>query len=195
MEHDPLIYLPYRQRADFRMFVVARTRVPPATLGDTFRRAVQEVDQDLPVRDLATLESQVALRSWTIGVFGSMFGIFGGIAFLLASVGLYAVIAHSVSQRTQELGVRMAMGAKAADVLRLVFSQGMRKLAMGLAIGLAAALAVTRLMVDLLVGVSPNDPLTFTAVALALIVAGVLGCAIPARRAIRVDPAITLRHE
>ncbi|MBZ5625524.1 MAG: ABC transporter permease [Acidobacteriia bacterium] len=195
IEHDPLLYLPYRQRPQSHMFVAARTRVPPAALGDTFRRAVQEVDEDLPVRHLATLESEVALRSRTIGVLGSMFAIFGSIAFLLASVGLYAVIAHSVNQRTQEIGVRLAMGAKVTDVLRLVFAQGLGQLAIGLALGLAGALAVTRVMDDLLVGVSPTDPVTFAAVALVLVFAGILGCAIPARRAIRVDPAITLRHE
>lgn len=195
IEQDPLLYLPFRQRPQNVMSIAARTRVPAATLGDTFRRAVQAVDPDLPVRDLATLETQVALHNWTLRVFGSMFAIFGGIAFLLASVGLYAVIAHSVNQRTQEIGVRLAMGAKMTDVLRLVFAQGMGQLAIGLAIGLAAALAVTRVMGDLLVGVSPTDPLTFTTVALVLVLAGVLGCAIPARRAIRVDPAITLRHE
>jgi putative ABC transport system permease protein len=192
---DPLLYLPYRQSPRRHMFVAARTRVPAATLGDTLRRAVQSVDEDLPVRDLATLESQVALRSWTLAVFGGMFGIFGGIAFLLASVGLYAVVAHSVSQITQEIGVRLAMGASVADILRLIFRQGMGQLAIGLTLGLAAALAVTRVMGDLLIGVSPTDPATFGAVALVLTLAGLLGCAIPARRAIRVDPAITLRHE
>jgi putative ABC transport system permease protein len=177
------------------MFIVGRTRVPPATLGDTFRRAAQLEDQDLPVRNLATLESQVEMRSWPLGLFGSMFAIFGAIAFGLASMGLYAVVAHSVSQRTQEIGVRLAMGANVADVLRLVFAHGMRQLAIGMAIGLAIALAVTRALGGLLVGVSPSDPLTYAAVALSLTLAGVLGCAIPARRAIRVDPAITLRHE
>ena len=124
----------------------------------------------------------MALRSWTIGVFGSIFGIFRGIAFLLASVGLYAAIAHSVSERTQEIGVRLAMGARVTDVLRLVFAQGMGQLAIGPTIGPAAALAVTRVTGHLPVDVSPTDPLTFTSVAPALTLAGILGCAIPARR-------------
>jgi predicted permease len=195
VEHDPLLYLPYQQKPQSLMFVAARTRVPPATLGDTFRRAVQEVDEDLPVRHVATLESEVALRSRIIGVLGTMFAIFGGLAFLLASVGLYAVIAHAVNQRTQEIGVRLAMGASMTDVLKLVFAQGMGQLTIGLTLGMAGAFAVTRVMDDLLVGVSPTDPLTFASVALALTLAGILGCAVPARRAIRVDPAITLRHE
>src|SRR5579871_943342 len=195
VHRDPLIYLPFRQQPRTQMFAAARTHVPPATLGDSFRRAVQEIDQDLPARDLMTLQSRIEMRSWILGVFGSMFAIFGGIAFLLASVGLYAVIAHSVSQRTQEIGVRLAMGAKARDVLRMIFTQGMRQLTIGLAIGLLAALAVTRALNDLLVGVSPSDPATYVMVALALVTAGALGCAIPARRAVRVDPAITLRHE
>ncbi len=195
IEHDPLIYLPYRERPQARMFIAARTSVPPATLGDVFRQAVQAIDPDLPVRESGTLEAQVAKRSWIAGVFGAMFGIFGTIAFVLASVGLYAVMAHGVTQRTQEIGLRLAMGAKMADVLRLVFGQGMRQLALGLVIGVPAALAVTRALAGVLAGVSPSDPLTYTSVTLILAAAGILGCAIPARRAVRVDPAITLRHE
>jgi putative ABC transport system permease protein len=194
-QRDPIIYLPYRQQPMRGMNVVARTRVPPATLGDAFRREVKFLDADLPVFNLRTMEDFLAQRNWPWRVFGTMFGIFAAIALLLASVGLYAVIAHSVSQRTQEIGIRMALGASGLRVLRLIFMQGMRQLVAGLVFGLVAAFGVTRVLSTLLVGISPTDPLTFFSVTLVLTMAGVLGCMIPARRAIRVDPVVALRHE
>jgi ABC-type antimicrobial peptide transport system permease subunit len=112
---------------------------------------------------------------------------------VLASVGLYAVVAHSVSQRTREIGVRMAVGGTAADILRLVFWQGMRRIFIGLAVGLPLAAAVTFVLRAVLVGVSPGDPLSLAGAALVLILAGLLGCAIPAWRAVRVDPVVALR--
>jgi putative ABC transport system permease protein len=124
-----------------------------------------------------------------------MFSVFAVVALVLASVGLYAVIAHSVSQRTQEIGVRMAIGGARRDILRLVYAQGMRPLALGMAIGLPAAFGLTHVLRTVLVGVSPGDPVTFAIVVLMLTAAGVLGCAIPAHRAIRVDPIVALRYE
>jgi putative ABC transport system permease protein len=185
------LFTPRQQRAGFH--VLARTRVPPATLGDAFRRGVQAVNEDQPVGEIDTLQHLIELSTWPVRVFGSMFAIFAGIAFLLASIGLYAVVAHSVSERLHEIGVRMAMGASASRVLRMVLAQGMRQLAIGLALGLGGAWAVTRLLGNLLVGVSPHDPVTFAAVAVVLGAAGVAGCAIPARRAARVDLVETLR--
>jgi predicted permease len=194
-QRDPIVYLPYRQQPIRGMNVLARTSVPPATLGDAFRREVKVLDQDLPVFNLRTLDDFLAQRNWPWRVFGSMFAIFAAIALLLASVGLYAVIAHSVSQRTQEIGIRMSLGASGAKVLRLIFMQGMRQLVAGLLIGLAAAFGVTRVISTLLVGISPTDATTFITVALVLSFAGVLGCMLPARRAVRVDPVIALRHD
>jgi putative ABC transport system permease protein len=136
-----------------------------------FRREVQGLDDDLPVLNLRTMEEQLERQIWPYRVFGSLFAIFAAIALLLASVGLYAVIAHSVNQRTQEIGVRMALGATGNNVLRLVFSQGMRQLAVGLVIGLAAAPAVTKVLKSLLVDVSPSDPATFVSVTLVLVIA------------------------
>ena len=124
-----------------------------------------------------------------------MFSIFAVIALVLASVGLYAVMAQAVSRRTQEIGIRMAMGGTARDILQMVFAQGVRPLALGLGIGLVLALGVTRVLRMALTGVSPFDPVTFLAVVLVLVLAGVLGCAIPARRAIRVDPVAALRRD
>jgi len=174
---------------------MARTRVPPVSLSQAFRREVQAIDQDLPVQRVRTLDEQLAQDYWPLRVFGAMFAIFAAIALLLATVGLYAVVAYGVNQRTHEIGVRVALGASAATILRMIFSTGMRQMAIGLAIGLAAAFGITRVLATILVGVSPTDPLTFTGVALVLIAAATLGCAIPARRAMRVDAAIALRHE
>ncbi len=191
----PVIYFPFYQRPQSGMDIMVRTRVPPATLGDAVRREVQMLDADMAVRSLRTLEDALWFRNWRHRVFGALFAIFAGIALLLAALGLYAVIAHSVSQRTREIGVRLALGASTGDILGLVFRQGMLQLAAGLAAGLAAALALTDTLRALLVGVTPADPLTFAAVALALALAGALGCAIPARRALGVDPVVALRIE
>jgi len=194
-EIDPLIYVPYRQKPQRDMSLMARTRVPAGTLGDTFRRAVQALDQDMPLYSLRTLEQRLALNYWAQAIFGGLFAIFAAIALVLASVGLYAVIAHSVSQRTQEIGVRMALGASARNILRLVFAQGLGQLGIGLAIGLLGALGLTRTLNSLLVQVSPSDPATLMIVALVMGTSTVLGCLVPALRAMRVDPVIALRHE
>lgn len=195
LDHDPLIYLPYSEVPLREMFIVARTRVPPKTLAETFRRSVQSLDRNLPVYEVRTLEDRVAETRLGTSLLSGMFTIFAGIALLLASVGLYAVVAHSISQRTQEIGIRMAIGGTRRDILRLVYKQGMKPLAIGLAIGLPAAFGVTHVLRRALIGVSPSDPLTFVAIVFVLIVAGILGCAIPARRAIRVDPIVALRYE
>jgi predicted permease len=191
----PLLYFPYHQRPQGGMYILMRTRVPPAALGQAIRREVQLLDADLAVPSLRTLDEFLWVRNWRHRVFGAMFAIFAAIALLLATVGLYAVIAQSVVRRTREIGVRMALGARKSNILGLVFKQGSLQMALGLSVGLAAALAVTRVLGAILVGVTAADPLTFVSVALVLVVAGVLGCAIPARRAIRVDPVVALRNE
>jgi predicted permease len=191
----PVMYFPFHQRPQSGMDIMLRTRVPPATLGHAIRQEVQALDEDLAVPSLRTLEESLWFRNWRHRVFGSMFAIFAAIALLLASVGLYAVIAHAVSRRTREIGVRIALGAMSGDILGLVFKQGVLQMALGLSIGLSAALGVTRVLEAILVGVTPADPLTFASVALVLVAAGALGCAIPARRALRVDPVVALRNE
>ncbi len=195
LQHDPLIYLPYGEEMPREMLIVSRTHVPPATLAGAFRRAVQSTDENLPVYDVRTLENHLAQNRLPVSLLGGMFSVLAGIALVLASVGIYAVIAHSVSQRTKEIGVRRAMGGTDRDILGLVLSQGMRPLALGVAIGLPAAFGITHILRMALVGVSPGDPVTFLAVVVVLVLAGVLGCAIPARRAIRVDPVVALRCE
>jgi predicted permease len=195
LQHDPLIYLPYAEEPQREMFVVAKTRVPPRTLTDAFRRTVQSIDSNLPVYDVRTLEDRLAQSRLAVNVVGGMFGVFAAIALVLAVVGLYAVVAHSISQRRQEIGVRMAIGGTRPDILRLVYAQAMRPLLFGIAVGLPAAFVVSHVLRIMLVGVSPSDPLTFCTAVLVLAAAGIAGCAIPARRAVRVDPIVALRYE
>ena len=192
---EPLIYVPYRQRPVQGMSVVARTRVPPESLAKAFRREIQAADSDLPIFGPFTLAERLEANYWSSGLYGVLFLIFAAIALLLASFGLYAVIAQSVSLRTREIGVRMAIGATARDVRGLVIMQGMRPLAIGLAIGLIASVGVNRVLESQLVHVSPADPATLVVVSVVLISAAALGCLIPARRATRVDPLVALRVE
>jgi ABC-type antimicrobial peptide transport system permease subunit len=142
-----------------------------------------------------TLENRLAESRLEVKVLGGMFVIFAVIALVLAALGLYAVVAHSISQRTQEIGVRMAIGGTRRDILRLVYMQAMRPLVLGMLVGLPVAFGVTDVLRAVLIGVSPGDPVTFLTAVLVLVVAGVAGCAIPARRAVRVDPIVALRYE
>ena len=191
---DPVVYLPYRQRPGGGAWILVRTSVPSIGLTNAFRQAVQAVDPGLPLYGPMAIADRME-RFWDSRFYGSLFLIFAAIALLLASIGLYTVIAYSVNQRTQEIGVRMAIGGTPNDILKLVFRQGMLPLAIGLAIGLAASFAVNRLLMSMLVQVSPADPITLAIASATLILAGTLGCLIPARRAMRVDPVVALRNE
>lgn len=191
---DPVLYLPYGQKPGGGAWIVARTRVPPAGLTNAFRHEVQALDAGLPLYGPMAITERME-RFWDSRFYGSLFLIFAAIALLLASIGLYTVIAHAVSQRTQEIGVRMAIGATTRDILGLVFVQGMIPLGIGLAIGLAASLGVNRLLQSMLIQVSPSDPITLAAASAVLILAAALGCLVPALRAMRVDPVVALRHE
>ncbi|HWW82306.1 MAG TPA: ABC transporter permease [Vicinamibacterales bacterium] len=192
---DPVIYIPFRQNAISDVAIMLRTHVPPGSLGSAVRREIQAVDRDIAIYNLWTMEERLLRNYWFQGLIGTLFVIFAGIALLLSSVGLYAMMANSVSQRTQEMGVRIAVGSSAAGILRLVFAQGMRQMATGLVIGVAGALALTRVLTSVLTQVSASDPLTFLLAGLILSVAAALGCLIPARRAMAVDPVIALYHE
>ncbi|HUA82834.1 MAG TPA: ABC transporter permease [Bryobacteraceae bacterium] len=191
---DPMVYLPERQEPAAYSWIFLRTRVPPGTLATAFRNDLKAVDPDLPVYGPFELADRLEFF-WDSRFYGALFLIFAAIALLLASVGIYTVVSHSVSQRTQEIGIRMAVGATTRDILRLVFQQGMLPLAIGLAIGLAGSVPVNRLLQAELVHISPSDPLTLIVASAALVLSAALGCLIPARRAMRVDPVIALRHE
>ena len=194
---EPAVYAPYRQGTGGYGSVLVRTSVPTTGLVSAFRREISALDPDLPIwngpdnlADYITQGLYGNIRNHTV-----LFLIFAAVALLLASMGLYAVIAYSVSQRTQEIGVRMAIGATARDILTLVLMQAVVPLGIGLTIGLAASLAVTRILTAELVRVSPADPIALIVASAALIVAATLGCWIPARRAIHVDPLVALRHD
>ena len=195
IEVTPEFYLPNAQDGWRSMVLVARTTVDPASLAGSIRQEVWAIDKDQPVFDVRTMQE---VRSVSVGLqkFNSvMIGIFAAVALLLASIGIYGVMAFAVTQRTQEIGIRMALGARAPDVLKLVIVNGMRLAVLGLAIGLVASWVLTRFVSSLLYGVAPTDPLTFSVVSLCLVGAAFLACYLPARRATKVDPLVALRYE
>jgi putative ABC transport system permease protein len=193
---DPLVYVPHRQASRAGLWVLARTRVPPMALADDFRAALQALDQDLPVMlGPYPLEQRMAEAYWNAELYALLFLIFAAIALLLAAVGLYATVAYAVSRHTQEIGIRMAVGASGRHILALVFRLGMLPLAVGLALGLAATLGLTRVLESMLVHVSPHDPVAYGVTIVVLGVSAGLGCVIPARRALRVDPVVALRPQ
>jgi putative ABC transport system permease protein len=195
LKHDPLVYLPFAQKPERQMFLVARTEVAPASLAEGFRREVQRMDGNLAVYEVRTLEDRIAESRLTVSLFGAICTVFALVATVLAGIGLYAVILQAVSQRTQEIGLRIALGATRRDIVALVFTQGIRPLVPGLAIGLLLAFGLTRVLRSLLMGVSPNDPVTFVGTVAVLLVAAAIGCVVPARKAMKVDPLVALRYE
>ena len=194
----PEMYVPYTQKiwpSLLAMNVVVRTTEDPTSLATNLPAAVHSVDPDLPIADLRTLNSIVE-DSMTVPRFAMLLlGAFGGLALVLAAVGMYGVISYNVTQRTQEIGIRMALGAQRSSVFQMVLGQGARLAAFGITIGIAAAFAATRLMRSFLYGVDAGDPLTFAAVAALLALIALLACYVPARRAMRVDPIVALRYE
>jgi putative ABC transport system permease protein len=195
LEVTPEYYLPAAQDGWRSMVIVARTRVDPASLAGAIRQDVWAIDKDQPVFDVRTMQE---VRSLSVGLqqFNSlMIGIFAGVALLLAAIGIYGVMAFAVTQRTREIGIRMALGARKTDVLRLIVVSGMRLAVIGLAIGLVASWVLTRFIAGLLFGVEPTDPLTFSVVSACLLGAAFLACYLPARRATKVDPLEALRYE
>ena len=192
---EPEYYLPHAQDSWNAMVLVARTIVEPASLAGALRQQVWAIDKDQPVFDVKTMQ-EVRSSSVAIYSFSSvMLAIFAGVALVLAAVGIYGVMAFAVTQRTQEIGIRMALGARTADVLRLVVTHGMKLALLGMVIGLAGSWALTRFIEKLLVGVPPTDLLTFSLVSLCLLVAAFVACYLPARRATKVDPLVALRCE
>jgi putative ABC transport system permease protein len=175
--------------------VVVRTDGDPAAIMDSVRRTVASVDSREVIYNVKTLEEVVAGSFAARRLSMLLLSVFAALALVLACVGIYGVISYLVTQRTHEIGVRMALGAERRDVLRLVLGHGARMALFGVIIGVFAALGLTRLMANQLFGVSAHDPATFAGVSALLIVVAVLACYIPARRATRVDPLIALRYE
>jgi predicted permease len=192
---NEVVYLPYRQETPASASLLVRTRLPAASVLDAVRREVQTIDRDQPVFTARTLPQMLHETQWPTRVFGALFGVFAAIAIILSSVGLYAVMAYSVSQRTREIGVRMAVGAAARDVWWLVLGRGLVQVGAGLTIGLGGGLALGRVMQRALVGVSPGDPLTFAAITALVVLVSLAACLLPARRAVRIDPVVALRHD
>ncbi len=194
-ELRPAFYTPYLQAAPPSVAVLVRAGSDPMSLAGAIRREVRSLDKELPVQDLRTME-QILHESTSEPRFNMLLlGTFAALALILASVGVYGVVSYSVLQRSQEMGIRMALGAQRRDVLKLVVSQGMTSALVGVGIGLAAALGLTRVMSSLLYGVQPTDPLTFVAVGLLVSFVALLASYIPARRATEVDPIVILRYE
>ena len=187
------IYIPSRSWGWFN--VALRMQGDPMSLVPAIRKEVQAIDPEQPIATLRTMEDWVSRATATPRYRTALLGLFAGLAMILAATGIYGVMSYSVAQRTHEIGVRMALGARHRDVLRLVVSQGMLLVVVGLGIGLVAAFGLTRLMASLLFGVTAKDPLTFAAVAGLLAVVAFIACYIPARRATKVDPLTALRYE
>jgi putative ABC transport system permease protein len=188
-------YMPYGQGGWSTAAIVVRTRGEPTQTTGTVLRVLKQGDPLVPAYRVLSMDASIERSYWQQALYGKMFGAFAVIALVLAAVGVYGVISYAVSQRTQEIGVRVALGAQRGDVLRLIVGHGVLLGGVGILIGLAAALGVTRFLRTMLFGVTPFDPVSFAGVSVMLTVIAVLASYIPARRAARVDPVEALRYE
>jgi putative ABC transport system permease protein len=195
LRHGARMYAYFGQIPGTRAEIVVRTTVEPMSLSKAVREAVWKVDPQQPMWAIITGEQVVDSRLNGYRRLTNMLGVFAALALLLASVGVYGVVSHAVSQGTREIGIRMALGAQRSQVLLLVIAQGMKPVLLGMVVGLLSAFGLKRWIGYLLYGVSHTDPVTFVAVAALLTVVGLLACYIPARRATKVDPMVALRHE
>jgi putative ABC transport system permease protein len=192
---NAVVYVPYRQEAPASASLLLRSTMPPSTIMAAVRHDVQTIDPDQPVHSLQTVADVLAADRWWQRTWGSVFGTVAVIALALSSVGLYAVISYSVAQRTQEIGVRMAVGAARSQIVWLVLRRGLGQIAWGLVIGAAASVALARVMPGGLAGMSAYDPVALAVIVALLTGVSVAACVLPARRATRVDPVVALRVE
>jgi len=195
----PQVYVPlsqYRREGwNNGLMLAVQTTTPPGTLISAIREQVRALDADQPITNVSTMDELLNRTLSTAKFSLLLFGLFAGVALVLAAIGIYGVMATAVTQRTHEFGLRMALGAQTRDVLRLVIGQGMLLVVIGIAAGLLSAVALTRLMSTLLFGVSPTDPVTLALITVLLAVVALLACYLPARRATKVDPLVALRYE
>jgi putative ABC transport system permease protein len=195
IETRPEMFSPYYQVTVPFGTVLVRTKGDPAAMTSTVRGAMQEIDRDLPLYGIKTVNDVISDSVAPRRLNMLLLGIFAGLALVLAAVGLYGVISYSVSQRTREIGIRVALGASHKSVLRLVVGEGMVLASAGVVIGVTASFFLTKFMTTLLFGVSPTDPITFVAISVLLIGVSIVASVIPARKAMRVDPMVALRYE
>ena len=198
------VYLAFQQSRGFyasnarhfsSMTIVVRTKVEPASFAATAQETVRSLDRGLPVSNVVTMEQVIADALWQPRFNLQLIGLFAGVSLLLAAIGLYGVMSYSITQRTREVGVRMALGAQRVDVIKLVLGQAMKLTLLGITLGLVSAAALTRLMANLLFGISATDARTFAGIALVLVIVALLACFVPALRATKVDPMVALRYE
>jgi len=194
-EPEPTIYRPFAQNYTSSASVVVRASGDPRGLIPAVRREVAALDENLPAQDLQPLTETTGLATWPARTAAAALSFFGLIALALACVGIYGVMSYSVARRTREIGLRMALGAEARDVVKLIVKQGMGLALIGAVVGMALAVAMTRLIASLLYGVTATDPATFAGVAIFLMVVALLACYLPARRATKIDPMTALHHE
>ena len=174
---------------------MVRSRLDAGAIMNAVRTEVGAVDPDQPISTVRTMAQMLERQMWPYRVFGSLFAIFAAIALVMSAVGLYAVMAYSVTQRTTEIGVRMALGAAGRQVSWLILKRGLLQMGLGLALGLAGAFGLSRVLRTLLVQVTPTDPATFATITVILTAVAIAACLIPARRATRVDPLVALRAD
>jgi putative ABC transport system permease protein len=194
-EPQPTVFLLNAQTPRYIAHLVVRTTADPKVMAAAVRREVQKVDSTQTITAVKTMEEYVSESVTRPRLYAILLGVFAGLALVLAAIGLYGLMAYAVSQRTHEIGIRMALGAQKRDILRMVVGQGLILVLVGVTVGLAGAFALTRLMASLLYGVGVADPATFGAATLLLIGVALLACFIPARRATKVDPMAALRYE
>jgi predicted permease len=191
----PFFYVPRRQNFTIGAALNIRTPLSPEVMANSLAREIHSLDSNLALYEVITLQEQVDRSTSPQKVAVTLLAVLGGLALLLAAIGLYAVMSYAVSQSTRELGLRMALGARAADLLRLVISQGLALTASGVLLGLVAALLLTRLMGSYLYNVSPRDPLAFATALGVMLSTAIVACLLPAWRATRTDPMRALREE
>jgi putative ABC transport system permease protein len=194
-QSDPAYYMAYPQRPSLRMYLVVRSQLSPGTLVTPLRNEVRKLDPDAVIRQVGTMQQAMSDSMSQPRFQAALVALFAGLALLSAALGVYGVISYAVAQRTQEFGVRMALGAGRMRVLMLVVRRGLVMAAIGILISVPLALAVTRALSSLLFGMSASDPPTYIAASLALTAVAVLASAIPALRATRIDPLVALRQE